>query len=150
MDARAELQSAVDRMADACMANDWPAFRAGLNLPFELVTAGASLVIEDDERMRQGFDTFAQMIQLRRVTAYIRPVLGAEFPAPGLLTGAYETHLLCRAERVVPPYTSRARLRLTDGAWRFERIVNTWENERWPVITPIPGEAPISDIDADA
>jgi len=149
MDPRAEFERVVDRMAESCMAGDWPAFRDGMILPFTLHTAGATLVVKDEIQLRQGFDNFVQMLRVQGVTDYIRPVLDADCPAPDRLDGIYESHLLRNAVRVVPSYRSRAQLRRVDGLWRFERIVNTWENDRWPVTTPIPGDTPLSDIGTD-
>ena len=130
------LQERLDAVSAHCMAGDWPAYRAAVRLPFVMVTGGAEITLHGEAELRQGFDTFLSMLRLRGVTDYIRILRDARFDGEDCIIGSYDSHLMRHAERVVPAYRSQATLHRQDGLWLFVRIANTWENARWPVVTP--------------
>jgi len=130
------LQARLDAVSAICMAGDWPAYRAAVRLPFSLGTAAAAFTIDTDDELRKGFEVFLSMLRLRGVTDYLRIVRSAEFDGAHRITGSYDSHLLRNAERVVPEFHSDVELECHDGIWLFTRITNTWDNARWPVVTP--------------
>jgi hypothetical protein len=131
------LQHYLDSIAGAVLRRDWPADRAGVTLPFQLVTHTTSLHIATEDDLRLGFDTFARTLHIQRITDYVRLVEGAERLDEVLIIGRYITHLMAGAHRVLPPFRSHITLRLEDGRWRAASITNALANSRWPVEVPI-------------
>ncbi|MGQ0567720.1 MAG: hypothetical protein ACT4OK_22010 [Gemmobacter sp.] len=143
-DAHHTLQIYLDEVAAAVMRQDYAAYRERVALPFQLVTHTASLHIDTDAVLRQGFDTFAQSLQMQKITDFLRLVEGAEQMDEALITGRYVTHMMAGAHRVIPPFRSQITLRHEDGRWRAASITNALANSRWPLILPIVAQ------DADA
>lgn len=131
------LQRYLDEIAGAVMRRDWPAYRAGVSLPFQLVTHSASLHIDTEEELRLGFDTFADTLRIQRITDYLRLVESAEQLDEALITGRYITHMMAGAYRVIPPFRSQITLRMEDGRWRAASITNALANSRWPIVVPV-------------
>lgn len=131
------LQIYLDEVAGAVMRQDYAAYRDRVALPFHLVTHTASLHIDSEQALRQGFDTFAQTLRVQRITDYLRLVEGAEELDEVLLTGRYVTHMMAGAHRVIPPFRSQITLRLEDGRWRAASITNALANSRWPLLLPV-------------
>ena len=73
---------------------------------------------------------------MQKVTDMIILAKGAGHLSAGLTAGRYVTHLLCNANRAVPPYRSQMVLRLVDGQWRAVSIANSLTNSRWPLLVP--------------
>jgi hypothetical protein len=131
------LQIYLDEVAGSVLRRDFATYRDRIALPFQLVTHAASLHITDEATLRQGFDTFAQAVQVQRITDYLRLVEGAEELDEALITGRYVTHMMAGAHRVFPPFRSQITLRHEDGRWRAASITNALANSRWPLIVPI-------------
>lgn len=128
------LQEWLDTVSDAVMRGDFAGYRAHVCLPFHLITHTASLRIEDEAPLRQGFDLFVQMLQAQRVTDYVRLTAGAEQLDDVLITGRYVSHLLVAGgARLIPPFRSAITLRREDGIWRAASITNALANSRWPI-----------------
>jgi hypothetical protein len=127
------LQDWLDIVTNAVMQGDYTAYRAHICLPFHLITHSASLRIDDDAPLRQGFDSFLQMLRSQRVTDYIRLASGAEQLDDVLITGRYVSHLLVNGTRLLPPFKSAITLRREDGVWRAASITNALANSRWPI-----------------
>ncbi|MFN4129171.1 MAG: hypothetical protein ACK4GC_05075 [Paracoccaceae bacterium] len=134
MTAAGILQTYLDEIAAAVMAGDFVAYRAGVMLPFHLVTHTENLAITDEDTLRGGFDTFRGMLQSQRVTDYIRLVESAQTLDPDLITGRYVTHLIAGGMRVLDPFQSQITLRLVDGGWRAASITNALAKSRWPLV----------------
>lgn len=138
------LQGHLDRLGRAIMDDDWPAFVAGIALPLAMTTGTALIMVEDEERLRQGFDEFRGMLAGLRVTDYVRLVEAAEAVGPDAIEGRYVTNLLAVARRVVPPYEGAMTIRRGDGGgWRATHVRTGLANARWPIAipTPLPPEA---------
>ena len=131
------LQLYLDEVAGAVMRQDFAAYRDCVSLPFQLVTHAASLHIDNEQQLRQGFDTFAQTLRVQRITDYLRMVEGAEELDEVLITGRYVTHMMAGAHRVIPPFRSQITLRHENGCWRAASITNSLANSRWPLILPV-------------
>ncbi len=130
------LQLYLDEVGAAVMKHDYPAYRARMCLPFQLVTHVANINVTTEDELRQGFDVFADSLRIQKVTDYLRLVEGAEMLDDVLLTGRYITHLLAGSHRVIPPFRSHITLRLEDGHWRAASITNALANSRWPILVP--------------
>ncbi len=131
------LQIYLDEVAGAVLRQDYAAYRDRVALPFQLVTHSASLHIDTEKTLRQGFDTFAQTLQVQRITDYLRLVEGAEELDEVLISGRYVTHMMAGAHRVIPPFRSQITLRLEEGRWRAVSITNALANSRWPMLMPV-------------
>jgi len=137
-DAESILQTYLDRMADAVMHDDWHDYRAGVILPFHLVTHSANITLATEEDLRATYDGFRQTLQVQRVTDYIRLVQTAKQIENDLISGSYITHLLSGGQRLLDPFTSQITLRRHDDAWRAASITNALSNSRWPLLL-LPG-----------
>lgn len=131
------LQIYLDEVAGAVMRQDYAAYRERVTLPFQLVTHTASHHIETDHDLRLGFDSFAQTLQIQRITDFMRLVEGAEAMDEALITGRYVTHMMAGAHRVIPPFRSQITLRHEGGRWRATSITNALANSRWPLLLPV-------------
>lgn len=127
------LQGYLDHMAKAVLSDDFETYERHVSLPFQLVTETASLVVHTLADLESGFDEFVEMLRAQRVTEYIRVAKSAMMSDNQMISGRYETHLLCEGKHVVPSFVSRISLRREDGVWRAVSIVNATRNERWPV-----------------
>lgn len=134
MTAGAILQSYLDDIAAAVMVGDFAAYRAGVQLPFHLVTPSVNVSIDTEDALRDGFDQFRSMLQTQRVTDYIRLVDSAQALDPDLITGRYITHLISGGMRVLDPFQSQITLRHTEGRWQAASITNALANSRWPFL----------------
>ncbi len=128
------LQTYLDTISAAVMANDWATYRAGVIMPFHLVTHTANITVSTEKDLRAGFDTFRQTLELQRVTDFIRLVESAKQVDQDLITGRYTTHLMSGGHRLLDPYTSQITLRRQDNIWRAASITNALANSRWPLL----------------
>lgn len=142
LDARALLQQFLDETSRAVLDGDWDLYRRRVILPFTLVTRTATIIVEDEDRLRMGFDSFNQMLALQRATHYIRRTEAATLLDPNLIAGGYTTHIFSGGLLIVPAFRSQVTLQLRDGLWRAATISNALVNERWPVLVPKPDRSP--------
>ncbi|RUS58699.1 hypothetical protein EGN72_17355 [Pseudorhodobacter sp. E13] len=133
-DASTVLQTYLDHIAQAVMVNDWDTYRAGVVMPFHLVTHSANITVSTEADLRAGFDSFRQTLVVQRVTDFIRLVESAKQVDKDLISGSYTTHLLSGGHRLLDPYTSQITLRRQDGIWRAASITNALANSRWPLL----------------
>lgn len=134
MQASAILQTYLDEIAQAVMTGDFATYRAGVVLPFHLVTHTENLTLTSDDDLRAGFDTFCLMLKAQRVTDFIRFVESAQAIDPHLITGRYVSHVISGGMRVLDPFQSQITLRLVDDRWRAASITNALANSRWPLV----------------
>ncbi len=135
------LQSYVDSMSRAVMADDFASYAAGIVLPFQLETAVASLRVATEDALLEIFETFADTLRSQNVTDLIRLAKTAQFHPNGEIHGQYETHILARALRIVQPFTSHITLAYVAGRWRTSFITNTLLNARFPILLPKPSRS---------
>ena len=128
------LQDYLDAMGACVMAGDFDVYRAGVSLPFHLITAAANIVISTEDELRSGFETFVAMLGTQAVTDYVRLADSAVFLQETLISGHYTTHIVAGSNRVVPPFPSQIILRQgPDDVWRGASISNNMRNRAWPV-----------------
>jgi hypothetical protein len=126
-------QSWLDRMGAACFADDFETFAAGISLPFVLVTSGGQMVQTCITEIRQGFDTFHEMLRTLHATQMLRLAECVWQVSPQSLVVAYETQILSGGQRVVDPFRSVATLIRSDDGLRAASIVNGLSNRKWPI-----------------
>jgi hypothetical protein len=125
MDAGLILQAHLDQMTDCVMRADFAGYRTGFALPLHIITTTANLTVQTDEDLRLGFEEFAMMLRIQRVTDCIRLVISAQLLDPQLIQGSYETHLLSGGTRILLPVTSQTVMRRSvDAIWRTVSIAN--------------------------
>ena len=128
------LQTYLDEIGVAVMGGDFETYRAGVVLPFHLVTQTESLSLATDDDLRIGFDSFVSMLKSQRVTDYIRLVESAQLLDADLIAGRYITHVIAGGMRVFDPFSSQITLRRVDGHWRAASITNAVAKSRWPLL----------------
>ncbi len=134
--AEAILAAYLDRMSRAVLDDDWPAYEAGVFLPFVLRTEAATLVISTEADLREGFEAFVEMLSSQRITGYVRTVRTAERIGGDVIRGTYDTETLSGSVRVIPRFSSSIELRSVSGVWKAVQIVNQMKNARWPIALP--------------
>ncbi|MGB8815469.1 MAG: hypothetical protein WCC57_20015 [Paracoccaceae bacterium] len=136
MHSLAPLQTYLDHIGAAVLANDWPTYRAGVCLPFHLVTATASLTVTTEADLRAGFDSFVDTLRSQHVTDFIRLAEASVQLDDQLISGRYVTHLLANGLRIIPPFRSQITLRYVGDHWCGASISNALANSRWPLLMP--------------
>lgn len=126
-------QTYLDEIAAAVMSGDYQAYRRGMTLPFYLITHTANLAVTTEEALRDGFDTFCSLLQIQRVTDYIRLVDSAQRLDADLISARYVTHLIAGGTRITEPFHSQITLRMTGDRWCAASITNALSNSRWPL-----------------
>ena len=119
------LQSYLDDVATALLADDWPAYRRRICLPCAVISHDESKLVTTEEDLRLGFDIFRDIFRAQRVTDYIRLVDQAHQLDLDLIAGGH---------RVIAPYRSIMVLRLEDDVWRAASVTNGLANSRWPLV----------------
>ena len=133
-EAAALLQSYLDEVAKAVLAGDWETYRDGVTLPCAVVSHNESKVVETEEDLRAGYDSFRATLLGQKVTDYIRLVEDASFLDRDLISGSYLTHILAGGHRILAPFKSIMVLRLVGNRWRAASVTNGLANSRWPLI----------------
>ena len=133
-EAAAILQSYLDEVAQAVLSGDWETYRDGVALPCAVVSHNESKVVETENDLRAGYDSFRATLLGQKVTDYIRPVEDASFLDRDLISGSYLTHILAGGHRILAPFKSIMVLRLVGNRWRAASVTNGLANSRWPLI----------------
>ena len=133
-EAAAILQSYLDEVTKAVLAGDWETYRDGVTLPCAVVSHNESKVVETEEDLRAGYDSFRATLLGQKVTDYIRLVEDASFLDRDLISGSYLTHILAGGHRILAPFKSIMVLRLVGNRWRAASVTNGLANSRWPLI----------------
>lgn len=128
------LQSYLDDVATALLADDWPAYRRRICLPCAVISHDESKLVTTEEDLRLGFDIFRDIFRAQRVTDYIRLVDQAHQLDLDLIAGSYVSHVIAGGHRVIAPYRSIMVLRLEDDVWRAASVTNGLANSRWPLV----------------
>ncbi|MGV8950418.1 MAG: hypothetical protein ACOH2M_04890 [Cypionkella sp.] len=130
------LQSYLDTMSAAAMTRDWESYRAGVSLPFTMITETSVFTITTEAELQTGLDAFYETLRMQKVTDYVRLAETAAELGQNLISGRYITHLLAGANRVVVPYRSNISLRLNGNRWQAITITNSMTNMQWPIHVP--------------
>ena len=134
MDSPAILQSFLDEGAAAVLQGDWPTYRDGISLPCAVISHDESKIVETEEDLRAGFDSFCDTLRAQRVTDYIRLVEQAWRIDHALISGSYVSHIMAGGQRVIAPFKSLITLRLVGNRWRADSVTNGLANSRWPLV----------------
>lgn len=128
------LQSYLDDVGHAVMADDWATYRDSIILPCQIISHNESKVVATKDDLKAGFDHFRNTLRAQRVTDYIRLVESAGRLDETLISGKYVSHLLAGGQRVMPPFKSQMTLRLAGNRWRAASVTNALANSRWPLV----------------
>ena len=134
MDAAAILQSYLDEVSTAVLANDWDSYRDAISLPCHIVSHDESKVVATVAELQAGFDQFHATLRAQRVTDYIRLVDTASRLDHDLISGRYFSHVIANGHRLLPPFQSQMTLRLQGNRWRAASVTNALANSRWPLV----------------
>lgn len=134
MPASAILQDYLDAIGAAVMEERFEDYAARVELPLSLLTSAASLTVATLDELMEGFDDFVAMIQSYGVTDLVREVQAASRLGPDQLVGVYETRLMNGNRLVLPTFHSKMWLQRRDGIWKADKIHNTTNEARWPML----------------
>ncbi len=134
MDAAAILQSCLDAVSAAVLADDWATYRDHICLPCAVVSHDESKIVSTEGDLRAGYDALRMTLKAKRVTDYIRLVDQAAFLDRDLISGSYVSHVIAGEDRVIAPYRTLMTLRLMCNRWRAASVTNGLANSRWPLV----------------
>jgi hypothetical protein len=134
MDAADILQSYLDEVSQAVMSGDWDTYRDGICLPCHIISHHESKVVATEDDLRDGWTHFRDMLQIQRVTDYVRLVESASRLDKELISGRYVSHVISGSHRLIPPFRSDMTLRLVGNRWRVASLTNGLANSRWPLM----------------
>jgi hypothetical protein len=128
------LQSYLDDIAQTVMKEQFDAYAARIQLPLRILTSQASLKVATTEDLKDGFESFIEMIQSHGVTDYLRFVHAANFQGNDHIVGVYETRMLSEGRLALPIFHSKIWIGQYGGAWKAIKIHNTTKETRWPML----------------
>lgn len=128
------LQTFLDDIGAAVMAERFEEYSDAVRLPLNILTSSANLYVVTNRDLQDGFDDFTDMIQSRGITRLIRVVMDAWFESPDQIVGIYETNLMKGEEHALPRFYSKMWLGRFDGVWQTTKIHNTINDSRWPIL----------------
>jgi hypothetical protein len=128
------LQSYLDDMGRAVMAERLEDYVARIQLPLSILTASASLTVATLDDLSDGFDDFVDMLHSHGVTEMVRTVQAATFQGNDHIVGVYETRLMAGEKNALPVFHSKIWIGRYDGVWKAIKIHNTTNEARWPML----------------
>ena len=136
-DVKIMIQEWLDRLTAAYSREDFEAYADMLVFPYVVVTRAAVLIIEDEVRLKEGFDAWVSMLKTQNVSDVIHTVQDANAIDDDLMSASYVTHLLRGATPICPPYSSTATFRCgADRTLRLVSMTNGMKNLSWPITVP--------------
>lgn len=128
------LQSYLDGIAMTVMQEQFDAYAARIQLPLRILTSSTSLKVATTEDLKDGFESFIEMIQSHGVTDYLRFVHAANFQGNDYIVGVYETQMRSEGRLVLPVFHSKIWIGQYGGTWKAIKIHNTTKETRWPML----------------
>lgn len=126
-----DLQAWLDNLVDSFIANDEDRFIGMYSLPFSVITAETTMIASDEQDLRVAFREYVATIREQGVTDLIRIAQQTTMIEPTLAVGVYETNLLRRGQRLIPPYTSAVSLRKEGDIWQATSMMNAISHNDW-------------------
>ncbi|KUF11243.1 hypothetical protein [Pseudoponticoccus marisrubri] len=119
------FQSALDRMTEALLAQDYAAFRAGIALPFFMQGSESTSVLVEEDELEREFARSMTEFEVLGVTDLVRQVKGADMVGTRRIYGRYRTHILSGTRLVLPGYVSTMSLEQgADLEWRATTLMH--------------------------
>jgi hypothetical protein len=128
------LQTYLDDVAKAVVAERFEDYAECVQLPLRILTSSANLNVTTLDDLRDGFDDFVEMIQSHGVTHMVRPVKAAVFQGNDHIVGIYETRLMAGDRLALPVFHSKMWIGCYGGVWKAIKIHNTTKEARWPML----------------
>lgn len=135
-------QQCLDTLATALLSGDMDTLAAGFNLPVQMQTLAATMVVETEDELRAGYSKMSDRIRSDGVTHFFWLASSARFLGPDYIEGFHSTHRLRNAEPLVPPFHSRAVLKRIGDTWKIDEIKAQIQNTSWPIEVPKGVSAP--------
>lgn len=136
-DAKTMVQEWLDRLTEVYSREDFEAYADMLVFPHVVVTRAAVLIVEDEARLKEGFDAWVSMLKTQNVSDVIHTVQDANEIDAELISASYVTHLLRGATPICPPYSSTVTFRCDAGrTLRLVSMTNGMKNLSWPITVP--------------
>lgn len=128
------LQTYLDEVGEAVMAERFADYAARVQLPLRIQTEAANLNVDTIEDLQDGFDDYTEMLRGYGVTDMVRSVKAAVFQGTNHVVGVYDTRLMAEAVQVLPTFHSKMWIGCYDGVWKAIKIHNTTKEARWPLL----------------
>jgi hypothetical protein len=127
-----EAQGYLDEMSRVTLAGDWDGYRARVDLPFHLTSGSGNSVVASEAELWPLFQGFHDWLRSEQVTEYLRVVRAAWMLDGGLLSAAYDTHVIAAGQRRRLNSPSQIVLRRApEGDWRAASIQTPMPISRW-------------------
>lgn len=134
MQPRSILQSYLDEMGRIVLSERFEDYAARIELPLNLLTSSANIIVRNLDDLRDGFDDFTDMIRSLDVTDMLRSVKVARFIGNDHVVGIYETRLMSGRRQALSTFHSKMWIGTYDGIWKAIKIHNTTDEHRWPML----------------
>ncbi|WP_139226794.1 hypothetical protein [Poseidonocella pacifica] len=131
------FQQYIDLAAHCLLNRDFEQYGPTIALPYIVVEAENTFVLQTEEELRGAFDKFCGMLQNYKATDMISTARAVEGFGPDMIVGRFSTHILNSAVTVVPPYESALVLRRNQGKWRANLVVNGMRNAKQVIGLPL-------------
>ncbi|SFH14239.1 hypothetical protein SAMN04488020_10781 [Palleronia marisminoris] len=131
-----DFQSWIDARSKSFFDYDFDKHLTLVHLPFAIATRTAVFVVEDEDKLRVGFNAWSDMLKSQRATDMICTARKVDPIGDDMIAGTFDTEILRGAVRVCNPYRSTATLRKVDGTWKAISIANGLMNSTWPFVLP--------------
>lgn len=129
-------QACLDRVAEAVMALDLDTIEAAFNLPVQIKTRAATIVVETPRDLRDGYREIGESLRMRNVTDFFWLASTAHWLSPRYIEGFHVTHILRNAEALEKPYHSRTVICETAEGWKVDEIEVGLNNAHFPISVP--------------
>ncbi|HBM57960.1 MAG TPA: hypothetical protein DD444_02055 [Citreicella sp.] len=127
----AEFRAFLDDISACFTRFDFALWRSRILLPFSLVTRDGPVLLPDEAALARNFELYLESERILCVDEVYRRPISLEDCRDGTWIGTYETELLCRGQRVTPPYISSALIHATPEGWRMSSILNALGHHSW-------------------
>ncbi len=135
--AKQSVRNWLDRRAESYSQEDFPTHADMVTLPFVVVTRAAVLIVEDEGKLRTGFDAWCSMLRNQQVTDTVYTLIDVTELETDLISAQYVTHLLRDATPICAPFSSQATFRRFDDVGiRMASVTTGLKNLSWPITIP--------------
>lgn len=126
----------LDDISKCFTERDFSRLQARVLFPCSLVTAAGPVVLQNDADLRNSFDLYLIACDTLRLDTIVRTPRDLEDCKDGTWIGSYETNLLSKGTRAVPPFTSSALMVLDNGGFKMTSILNARGHHEWTGVMP--------------
>lgn len=136
-DVKQTVEDWLDNRSKSYLTKDFDAHADLIVLPLVIVTRSAVMIIEDERKLRIGFDAWRSMLRNQQVTDTVHTIVNVTELDADLVSAQHITHLLRDATPICVPFSSQVTFRrCADERIRAVSITTGLRNLSWPITIP--------------